>query len=50
MTRVVLVFGLLAGAVLSSMMVVNVAFIDRIGFDTAEVIGYTTMVVAFLMV
>ncbi|HJR68323.1 MAG TPA: DUF4199 domain-containing protein [Gemmatimonadaceae bacterium] len=50
MTRVVLVFGLLAGAVLSSMMVVNVAFIDRIGFDTAEVIGYTTMILAFLMV
>ncbi len=50
MTRVVLVFGLLAGAVLSSMMVVNVAFIDRLGFGTAEIIGYTTMVVAFLMV
>jgi hypothetical protein len=50
MTRVVLVFGLLAGAVLSVMMVVNVAFIDRLGFDTAEIIGYTTMVVAFLMV
>jgi hypothetical protein len=50
MTRVVLVFGLLAGAVLSVMMVLNVAFIDRIGFDTAEIIGYTTMVVAFLMV
>ncbi len=50
MKRVVLVFGLLAGAVLSVMMMVNVAFIDRLGFDTAEVIGYTTMVVAFLMV
>lgn len=50
MKRVVLVFGLLAGAVLSVMMVVNVAFIDRLGYDTAEVIGYTTMVVAFLMV
>jgi hypothetical protein len=50
MKRVVLVFGLLAGAVLSVMMVVNIAFIDRIGFDTAEIIGYTTMVLAFLMV
>ena len=50
MTRVVLVFGLLAGAVLSVMMLVNVAFIDRLGFDTAEIIGYTTMVLAFLMV
>ena len=50
MTRVVLIFGLLAGAVLSLMMVVNIAFIDRIGFDRAEIIGYTTMVIAFLMV
>jgi hypothetical protein len=50
MTRVVLIFGLLAGAVLSVMMVVNIGFIDRIGFDTAEIIGYTTMVLAFLMV
>lgn len=50
MKRVVWVFGLLAGAVLSVMMVVNIAFIDRIGFGTAEAIGYTTMVIAFLMV
>jgi len=50
MTRVVLVFGLLAGAVLSVMMVVQAAFIDEIGFDRGEIIGYTTMVVAFLMV
>ena len=50
MKRVVGVFGLLAGAVLSVMMVVSIGFIDRIGFDTAEVIGYTTMIIAFLMV
>ena len=50
MTRVVLIFGLLAGAILSVMMVVNTTLIDQIGFDTAEVIGYTTMVLAFLMV
>jgi hypothetical protein len=48
--RIVLTFGLIAGAVLSVMMVVNVAFIDQIGFDRGEVIGYTTMVLAFLMV
>ena len=50
MKRVVLTFGLLAGLVLSVMMVTNIAFVDRIGFDRAEVIGYTTMVLAFLMV
>ena len=50
MKRVVLTFGLLAGVVLSVMMSANMAFVDRIGFDRAEVIGYTTMVLAFLMV
>ena len=50
MTRVVLVFGLIAGAILSAMMVVNVTLVDQIGFDTAEVIGYTTIVLALLMV
>ena len=50
MTRVVLIFGLLAGAVLSVMMVVQAAYIDEIGFDRGEIIGYTTMVLAFLMV
>jgi hypothetical protein len=50
MTRVVLIFGLIAGAILSTMMAINVAFLDEIGFDRAEIIGYTTMVLAFLMV
>jgi hypothetical protein len=50
MKRIVLTFGLIAGALLSLMMVVNTAFIDQIGFDRGEVIGYTTMVLAFLMV
>ena len=50
MKRVVLIFGLLAGAVLSVMMLVQAAFIDEIGFDRGEIIGYTTMVLAFLMV
>ena len=50
MKRIVLTFGLIAGALLSVMMVVNGAFIDQIGFDRGEVIGYTTMVLAFLMV
>jgi hypothetical protein len=50
MKRIVLTFGLIAGAFLAAMMVCNTAFIDRIGFDRAEVLGYTTMVLAFLMV
>ena len=32
------------------MMLVTMPFIDRIGFEKAEVIGYATMVVAFLLI
>jgi hypothetical protein len=48
--KIVLTFGLIAGAVLSAMMLMTVPFLDQIGFDKGEIIGYTTMVLAFLMV
>ncbi len=50
MQRIVLTFGLIAGALLSAMMLLTLPFADEIGFDKGEVIGYTTMVLAFLMV
>jgi hypothetical protein len=50
MTKTVLTFGLIAGAVLSLMMLATVPFIDKIGFDRGMIIGYTTMVLAFLLV
>lgn len=50
MRRIVLTFGLIAGALLSLMMLVSASFMDQIGFDRAAVIGYTTMVLAFLCV
>jgi hypothetical protein len=50
MSRIVLTFGLIAGAVLSAMLLVSVPFQDQIGFEHGATIGYTTMVVAFLMV
>jgi hypothetical protein len=50
MRRIVLTFGLIAGAILSGMMLLTLPFHDRIGFDRALVVGYTTMVLAFLMV
>ena len=50
MKRIVLTFGLLSGAVASAMMLLTAPFHDRIGFDTAEVIGYTTIVLSFLLV
>lgn len=50
MRRIVLTFGFIAGAILSAMMFISFAFKDQIGFDKSAVIGYTTMVLAFLMI
>ena len=48
MRKIVLTFGLIAGAILSVMMLIQFQF--QIGFDEGATIGYTTMVLAFLMV
>ena len=50
MRKIVLTYGLIAGAILSVMMLVTIPFQDRIGFDKGLIIGYTTMVIAFLMI
>jgi hypothetical protein len=50
MRKIVLTFGLIAGAILSVMMLLTLPFQDQIGFDRGAIIGYTTMVLAFLMV
>jgi uncharacterized membrane protein (DUF485 family) len=50
MRKIVLTFGLIAGAILSAMMLITLPFQDQIGFDNGAIIGYTTMVLAFLMV
>jgi hypothetical protein len=50
MRKIVLTFGLIAGAFLSAMMFITLPFQDQIGFDKGAIIGYTTMVLAFLMV
>lgn len=50
MRKIVLTFGLLGGAVMSAMMLLTLPFADRIGFDKGAIIGYTSMVLAFLMV
>ena len=50
MKKTVLTFGLISGAVLSVMMTITVAFAEKIGFDRSVIIGYTTMVLAFLLV
>jgi len=50
MRKIILTFGLIAGAIMSVMMVITMTLVGRIDFDKGEVIGYTSMVVAFLMV
>lgn len=50
MRRTVLVFGLIAGAILSVMMLATMPFHEQIGFERGMVVGYTIMVLAFLMV
>ena len=49
MKRIVWTFGLIAGAIMAAMMAITMAFEAQIG-DKGEVIGYTTMILAFLMV
>lgn len=50
MKKTVLTFGLIAGGILSLMMVITMPFHEAIGFDRALVIGYGSMVAAFLLV
>lgn len=50
MKKTVLTFGLISGAILSAMMLLTMPFHDAIGFDRMMVIGYTTMVLAFLLI
>jgi len=50
MRKIVLTFGLIAGAIMSAMMLITLPFQDQIGFDRGVIVGYTSMVLAFLMV
>jgi len=50
MKRIVLTFGLIAGAIVSATMAVAIHFHDAIGYDHGEVVGYTSMVIAFLFI
>jgi hypothetical protein len=50
MKKIVLTFGLIAGAVLSAMLLITIPFQDQMGMNTGAIIGYTTMVLAFLLI
>ena len=50
MKKNILTFGLISGAVSSLMMIVTLPFAHRIGFDKALFVGYTAIVLSFLLV
>jgi hypothetical protein len=50
MKKTVLTFGLISGLVVSVLMALTIPFHDRIGFDRGLVVGYATMLAAFLLV
>jgi hypothetical protein len=50
MKKTILTFGLISGAVSSLMMVATVPFMHRISFSKGLVIGYTSIVLSFLLV
>src|SRR5918993_5047207 len=50
MKKTVLTFGFISGAVSSSMLLLSLPLVDRIGFEKGMILGYTTIVASFLLV
>ena len=50
MRKIIIIFGLISGAISSLMMIALVTFGGRIGFDRGAIIGNTSIVLSFLMV
>jgi len=50
MKKIILKYGLISGAFCSLMMEVNIRVADRIGFDRGLYLGYTIIVLSFLLV
>jgi len=50
MKKTVVTFGLISGVLSSLMMLATVPFHDRIGFNYGLVLGYTTIVLSFMLV
>jgi hypothetical protein len=50
MKKTVLTFGLIGGAIVATMMFAMLPFVDKIGFNTGAIIGYTTMILSFMLV
>jgi amino acid transporter len=50
MKKTVLTFGLISGAISSLLMVATLPFLHKIGFNKGLVLGYTAIVLSFLLV
>jgi hypothetical protein len=50
MEKTILTFGLISGAISALMMAVTVPFAHKITFNKSLVLGYTTIVLSFLLV
>ena len=50
MKRIVWAYGLIAGAILAVLMAITMSVHERISLDASLVIGYATMIIAFMMV
>lgn len=50
MKKIVLIFGLISGALMAIFMFATMPFIDKFGFDKGLIVGYTNIVLAFILV
>jgi hypothetical protein len=50
MKKIVLTFGLTSGALMAIFMFATMPFIDKIGFDNGLIVGYTNIVLAFILI
>ena len=50
MRKIVLTFGIISGVILSALMFTSLVFHEQIGFDNGLIVGYSAMVLAFLLI
>jgi hypothetical protein len=50
MKKIVLTFGLISGGIVSALMTLSIFLIRRGSFEHSEIVGYSTMILAFLLV
>ena len=50
MKKTVLTFGLISGAISAAMMLVTIPFVDKVGWERGEILGYTSIVLSALLI